>query len=270
MTRRLLLLLCLCPLLCAAASAYIVTIDAPHTLTAGEPLIVNGTSTLPPGYTHDIIIYGGSAELARTTIVVQQGGTFTARFDTTGFATGDYKVELVPPADPGFFGSSSVTSRLVAIVDRSREVTVTSPAAQSDVQNLTVAGTAPGKPSSSIAIGVTGPGNYTFGPEYVRTDANGSFAKSVPIQGAGSYQVTLSDPAGVIMRYTVTVTGEPRVNSSATVPPIPSTFTTPASGIATATPLSTTMAATTPTRSGLSPLAALGAGLLLLVFMQRR
>ena len=39
-----------CSLLIAAASAYIVTIDAPRTLTAGEPLVVNGTSTLPAGW----------------------------------------------------------------------------------------------------------------------------------------------------------------------------------------------------------------------------
>lgn len=266
MTRRLLLLLCLCPLLIAAASAYIVTIDAPRTLTAGEPLVVNGTSTLPPGYTHDLVLYGGAAERTRATIVVQQGGTFSARFDTTGFATGDYRIELAPPADPGFFGSSSVTSRLVTIVDRSTEVAVTSPAAQNDVQNLTVAGTAPGKKSGAIAIAVTGGGNYTFGPEYVRTDANGAFSKSVPIRGPGDYRVTLSDPAGVITRYTVTVSGESPANTSVTVPP------TGISTTATSSAAATTLVPVTsaPTRAGLSPFAALGAGLLLLLLARRR
>lgn len=266
MTRRLLLLLCLCPLLIAAASAYIVTIDAPRTLTAGEPLVVNGTSTLPPGYTHDLVLYGGAAERARATIVVQQDGTFSARMDTTGLITGDYRLELVPPADPGFFGSSSVTSRFVTIVDRSKEVAVTSPAAQSDVNNLTVAGTAPGKKSGSIAIAVTGAGNYTFGPEYVRTDANGAFSKSVPIGGPGEYRVTLSDPVGVIMRYTVTVSGESSVNTSATVPPTAvSTAATSAAAATTLVPVTTV-----PTQAGLSPFAALGAGLLLLLLARRR
>ncbi len=265
MTRRLLLLLCLCPLLIAAASAYIVTIDAPRTLTAGEPLVVNGTSTLPAGYTHDLVLYGGSAERARTTIVVQQGGTFSARMDTTGLITGDYRLELVPPADPGFFGSSSVTSRLVTIIDRSKEVAVTSPSAQSDVQNLTVAGTAPGKTSGSIAIAVTGPGNYTFGPEYVRTDANGAFSKSVPIPGPGDYRVTLSDPAGVIMRYTVTVSGESPADTSATAPP-----TGTATGMTTATATNLVPVTSAPTQAALSPVAGLGAGLLLLLLARRR
>ena len=261
MTRRLLLLLCLCPLLIAAASAYIVTIDAPRTLTAGEPLVVNGTSTLPAGYTHDLVLYGGWAERARATIVVQQDGTFSARMETAGLITGDYRLELVQPADPGFFGSSSVTSRLVTIVDRSKEVAVTSPSVQNDLQNLTVAGTAPGKASASIAIGVTGPGNFTFGPEYVRTDANGAFSKAVPIPGPGEYRVTLLDPAGVITRSTVTVTGESPANTSATVPPT-----------ATTTAAATTLVPVTsaPTQASLSPLAGIGAGLLLLLLARRR
>ncbi|MEN6341794.1 MAG: hypothetical protein ABFC89_04455 [Methanospirillum sp.] len=265
MTRRLLLLLCLCPLLIAAASAYIVTIDAPQTLTAGEPLIVNGTSTLPPGYTHDLVLYSGPAERARTTIVVQQGGTFSARFDTTGLPTGDYRVELVPPADPGFFGTASVTKRTVTIVDRSAEVTVTSPAAQNDTNNLTVAGTAPGKKSGSIAIAVTGPGNFTFGPEYVRTDANGAFSKSVPIRGAGQYQVALSDPAGLITRYTVTVSGQAQATTTVTVPQ--TAVSTAATSAVATTPVPVT---TAPTRAGLSPLIALGAGLVLLLLARRR
>lgn len=265
MTRRLLLLLCLCPLLIAAASAYIVTIDAPRTLTAGEPLVVNGTSTLPPGYTHDLVLYGGWAERARATIVVQQDGTFSARMETAGLITGDYRLELVPPADPGFFGSSSVTSRLVTIVDRSKEVAVTSLPAQNDLQNLTVAGTAPGKASASIAIGVTGPGNFTFGPEYVRTDANGAFSKAVPITGPGEYRVTLLDPAGIITRYTVTVAGESPANTSATLPPTETS--TESTTAAATTPVPVTSA---PTQAGLSPVVGLGAGLLLLLLARRR
>jgi hypothetical protein len=198
--------------------------------------------------------------------VVQQGGTFSARFDTTGLATGEYRVELVQPADPSFFGSDSVTSLPVTITDRSKEVVVTSPAAQSDVNNLTVAGTAPGKKSGSIAIAVTGPGNYTYGPEYVGTDANGAFSISVPISGPGTYQVTLSDPAGVITRYAVTVSGATQTTTTATVPPTAvSTAATSAGTATTVVPVTTA-----PTRAGLSPLAALGAGLLLLLLARRR
>ena len=265
MTRRLLLLLCLGSLLIAAASAYIVTIDAPRTLTAGEPLVVNGTSTLPAGYTHDLVLYGGWAERARATIVVQEDGTFSARMETAGLITGDSRLELVKPADPGFFGTSSVTSRFVTIVDRSKEVAVTSPSTQGDLQNLTVAGTAPGKPSASIAIAVTGPGNFTFGPEYVRTDAKGAFSKAVSISGPGEYRVSLLDPAGVITRYTVTVSGASPSDTSATVPPVETS-----TGEMTAAETSPVPVTSAPTQAALSPLAGLGAGLVLLLLARRR
>ncbi len=264
MTGRLLLLLCLCSLLCGAASAYIVTIDAPRTLPVGEPLVVTGTSTLPAGYTHDLVLYSGPTELARTTVVVQASGNFSAMIDTAGLPAGDYKLELAEPADPSFFGSDSVTSLPVTIVDRSSEVTVTSPTTQSDARNLTVAGTAPGKAKGSIAIAVTGPGNFTYGPEYVTTDASGAFSKTVPIRGPGEYRVTLSDPNGVITRYTVTVSGAAPASTTVTVPP------TGASTTATSVVPTTVVPVTSaPTRSGVPPLAALSA-LSVLLLLRRR
>ncbi len=261
MTRRLLLLLCLSSLLIAAATAYVVTIDTPRTLAAGEPLVVNGTSTLPAGFTTDVILYRGSGELARKTIVVQEDRTFSATFETSGLGSGDYRVEIERQRDPSIYGSSSTTTRLVTLVDRSGEVTVTSPAAQSDASNLTVTGTAPGKKSSSIAIAVTGPGNFTFGPEYVRTDASGSFSLIVPIAGPGEYRVALSDPNGLIERYTVTVgagTTEPTIEPTVTVPPT--------IGTTVATTAVPTTAVPTATRAGLSLLPLAGLGLALLAF----
>jgi len=261
MTRRLLLLLCLSSLLIAAATAYVVTIDTSRTLVAGEPLVVNGTSSLPAGFTTEVILYRGTGELARKTIVVQEDRTFSASFETTGLSSGDYKVELERQRDPSLYGSASVTTRPVTIVDRSGEVTVTSPAAQSDASNLTVSGTAPGKRSGSIAIAATGPGNFTYGPEYVRTDASGSFSLVIPHAGPGEYRVAISDPNGLITRYTVTVaavTAEPTLEPTVTVPP---TF-----GTTVQTTAVPTTALPTATRSGLSLLPLVGLGLTLLAF----
>lgn len=256
MIRRLLLLLCLASLLTAGATAYIVTIDVPRTLSAGDPIVVNGTSTLPVGFTTNVILYQGMEERARTIIVVQPDRTFSATFETADMGAGDYKVELERQRDPSVYGSASVTARPVTLVDRSGEVTVTSPSAQSDVANLTVAGTAPGKKSASIGISVQGPGNFTHEPEYVLTDASGSFSGIVAIPGPGEYRVTILDQNGVITRFPVSVASAPET-----------TVATPTVTPSVATSLSTTTAPTTAaptaTQSGLSVLPLVGLGLAL-------
>lgn len=259
MIRRLILLLILASLITAGASAYIVTIDVPRTLPASDPLVVNGTSTLPIGFTTDIILYQGMEERARSTVVVQPDRTFSATFETTGLGKGDYKVELQRQRDPSIYGSASVTALPVTLVDRSGEVTVTSPSTQSDVANLTVSGTAPGKKSTSIGISVLGPGNFSHEPEYVLTDASGSFSGVVTIPGPGEYRVTVLDQNGVITRFPVTVASAPETTVATTA--VTST-------VETTSPISTapTTAAPTATQSGLSVLPLAGLGLALLAF----
>lgn len=155
--RRLLPLLFLLSMLITPAAAYLVVIDAPRTLASGEPLIVNGTSTLPPGYTNDLILCSGSVELARTRIVIQHGGTFSARINTTGLAPNDYRVRVVPPRDPSFFGSSSVMDQLVTIVKRSEEVGATTsvptktPTTTPTKASTTIPTTTPTIPPGSVA-----------------------------------------------------------------------------------------------------------------------
>ncbi|NLX49812.1 MAG: hypothetical protein GXY82_08095 [Methanospirillum sp.] len=261
MIRRLLLILCIGALLVSTAGAYVVTIDAPGTLVVGEPLVVNGSSTLPPGYTHPLVLYLGPAERGRTAIVVQPDGTFSETFETAGLPGGDYRVELERPRDPSFFGSSSTTWRSVTLADRSGEVVVTSPPVQIDSGSLVVSGTATGRAGGSIGIGVTGPGNFTYGPEFVAIGADGQYSATVQVPGPGEYRVALSDAAGLIGRYTVAVREEPTAAASPTVTPTAAASMTTNASETTPVPVSPA-----PTRASLSPLlAALGAGLLLLV-----
>lgn len=259
MIRRLLLLLCLASLLTAGAAAYIVTIDVPRTIPAGDPIIVNGTSNLPVGFTTDLILYQGMAERARTTVVVQPDRTFGATFETAGLPQGEYKVELERQRDPTLYGSASVTARPVTLVDRSGEVTITSPSAQIDVANLTVSGIAPGKKSGSIGIAVSGPGNFTHAPEYVRTDGSGAFSLVVAIPGPGDYRVTVLDQNGVITRFPVTVATAPETT-------VPTTAATPSVEVTLPPTTATTTMAPTPTQSGPSILPLAGLGLALLTF----
>lgn len=259
MIRRLLLLLCLASLLTAGATAYIVTIDVPRTLSVGDPIVVNGTSTLPVGFTTEVILYQGMEERARTPVVVQPDRTFSVVFQTTGLGRGDYKVELERQRDPSVYGTASVTARPVTLVDRSGEVTITSPSTQTDTANLSVSGTAPGKKSASIGISVTGPGNFTHEPEYVRTDASGSFTRLLAIPGPGEYRVTVLDQNGVITRFPVTVASAPET-TVATIEATPSNETSsPTSAVS-------TTAAPTATRSGLSAFPLIGLCLALIAF----
>ena len=85
--------------LVGAAQAAYVEMTAPDTITVGQTLQVSGSSlgTLAPGFSTDLIFYkvtSAKTEIARTRIVVQQGGVFSASLPTTGLAAGNYQLEL--------------------------------------------------------------------------------------------------------------------------------------------------------------------------------
>jgi hypothetical protein len=206
--------------LSGTASAYLVNIEAPDTLSVGKPLIVTGTTTFGIGTPIDVVLYyqlTTTTEIQRKIVYVQSDYTFRTVFDTTGLKPGTYKVE-VPTNGMG----NSVNMRVVNLVDRSDEIHLTSPAYQNFDQKIIIAGSIKGDENSGVQIEVIGPDNLViFGPSYVSTDYMGNFATDIPVTGPGDYEISFTDARGYVGYRVITVT-EPQPLVST---PIPTTAT---------------------------------------------
>ena len=205
--------------LSGSASAYLVNIEAPETLSVGKPLIVTGTTTFGIGTPIDVVLYyqlTTTTEIQRRIVYVQSDYTFRTVFDTTGLKTGMYKVE-VPASGMG----NSVNMRVVNLVDRSDEIRLTSPTTQNFDQKIIIAGSIKGDQNSGVQIEVIGPDNQVIsGPSYVSTDYLGNFATDIPITEQGDYEVSFTDARGYVGYRIITVTGlQPLVST-----PIPTTI----------------------------------------------
>jgi len=196
-------------LLVSAASAAYVEINAPKTVYAGDPLKVTGTTivggltkpSLNPGFSTDVVLYSvkhSKSEVVRKTIVVQEDGSFSATFDTRGLAAGDYTVEIIDPEPPNTFGGSSKTLQFLKLVDRSGDLRITSPLTQELDGSLDISGAITDIGGAGVRIQVEYGGTTVYGPEYIKTDADGRFSVTVPISDAGAYNVTFSDTRSYI------------------------------------------------------------------------
>jgi hypothetical protein len=201
------------------ASAYLVNIEAPDTLSVGKPLIVTGTTTFGIGTPIDVVLYyqlTTTTEIKRKIVYVQSDYTFRTVFDTTGLKTGMYKVE-VPTNGMG----NSVNMRVVNLVDRSDEIRLTSATTQNFNEKIIIAGSIKGDENSGVQIEVIGPDNSViFGPSYVTTDYLGNFAADIPVQEPGEFEVSFTDAKGYVGKRIVTVTGLQPLAST----PVPTTL----------------------------------------------
>ena len=194
------------------ASAYSISITAPTSLCSGEPLLVNGTSNLPPGTSVDIVFareLASSKELDREKVTLQgEGIPFNISFITTGYPGGQYKVEVIPIAEFSFLGDS-VTLRPLRIVERSGEISLSSPLKQYPGSALQVDGYLTDNHKNGCRIEVRGPDNDTlvFGPADLATDTNGYFSQKIAVPGPGLYRAGLSDDHGYIGTIDFTVLG---------------------------------------------------------------
>lgn len=188
------------------ASAYLVNIDAPDSLSVGKPLIVTGTTTFGIGTPIDVVLYyqlTTTTEIKRKIVYVQSDYSFRAVFDTTGLKTGMYKVE-VPTNGMG----DSVSMRVVNLIDRSDDIQLTSATTQNFNGKISIAGAIKGDENSGVQVEAIGPDNLIiFGPIYVNTNYLGSFATEIPVTEPGDYEVSFTDARGYVGKRIITVTG---------------------------------------------------------------
>ena len=242
MVKRIIVALLLLAVLTGAVQAYVVTIDAPAEIQAGAPLEVTGTTTFPAGTQFDIILYRTqftTPELVdRRMIVVDESKVFDASFPTTNLPAGQYKVEIQFLQDPGSsLGSSSVTLKLVNLIDRSGEIILTVPKEQNLDEALVIEGYIPEIGVTTITITIDGPKGFSLPEQNIRTTTtlgskDGHFSKKVDVTEPGNYYVNFYDPKGFIaqIRYSVTVSSENPLSTPQT-PGTPVTNLPPSPGL---------------------------------------
>jgi hypothetical protein len=260
MKRILLIALCFASIV-GTATAYGLYLDCPASIQVGLPLKCSIDSNLPAGNTFDLVMYHSqytATELSRQSVTIQEDKNTQYRlFETQGLPGGTYKIEVqqLQRGEEGL-SSDSVTFKLVRVIDRSGEITITSPETQTLEEALRIEGTIDKLSNEGVQIEVRGPEGRIFGPQYIGTKTDvkndaGIFTYRVPVTSPGTYEVSFSDPKGYIGIKKLTVAEPPTPEPTTVATTVPVTTTRPPTSIP--TPLPTT------TQSPLSPVLVLGA-----------
>lgn len=259
MKRILLIALCIASIV-GTASAYGLYLDCPASIQVGLPLKCSIDSNLPAGNTFDLIMYYSqytATEIRRQTVTIQEDHNTQYRlFETEGLPGGTYKIEVqnLKRGEEGL-SSDSVTYKIVKVIDRTNEITITAPVTQTLEEALRIEGSIDKLGNEGVQIEVRGPEGRIFGPQYIGTKEDiknnaGVFTYRVAVSNPGTYEVSFSDPKGYIGIKKLTV-AEPPTPEPTTVPTTVPTTTRPPTTVP--TPLPTT------TQSPLSPILVMGA-----------
>lgn len=219
-TRILLLAAGLLVLLCCAGTvaAYSFTFVTPDPQTAslkmgvGTKIVVDcKTDGIPAGATMRIVLaVSGGSVVKSESIVIQSDGRFGTTFDTWGLKGGMYTVTVQEPKDYPF--GSNRNWFAVQLVDRTTELTSTSPRVQYSSDKVQVSGKASTTGGKGVELtmyeGSSTDGRVVYGPTWVGTDTNGQFTESLAATGTGMYQVVVKDKDGYIGVLTYTLMSE--------------------------------------------------------------
>jgi hypothetical protein len=244
-------------LLCIAgtASAYQFYLNCPESIQVGLPLKCSIDSNLPAGTTFDLAFYQSgytATPISRQSVTIQDNhATQYKLFDTKGLPGGQYKLEAqFRGDDESSLSSDSKTLQLPMLIDRSGEITITSPMTQNMDEALRIEGYIAKIGNDGVEIAVKGPNGAIFGPQWIGTKLNvqsgaGVFTQHVAVTVPGEYDVTFKDAKGYIGVVTFTVSA-PVTTTPTTLP-----VTTPA--ITTRPPTTVPTPLPTPTKSPISP-----------------
>ncbi|MFH0968361.1 MAG: hypothetical protein V1862_11830 [Methanobacteriota archaeon] len=208
--------------LVAVSGAYIITIDAPDSVTIGSPLVITGSTSFPVDTYFDLVLFYSkytAGEVKRQKVIIDKSKEFRTDFETRNLEKGQYKVEVHAITSDGkefvesSLGSASVTRRIVQLVDRSNELIIESEPLQNLTTALIVSGRVKGLSNGVVTLRAFGPDNFTFGPLQLITkpgfaDTDGHFSTLIPISIAGEYQVSISDKDGFISESSFNVSDD--------------------------------------------------------------
>jgi hypothetical protein len=243
-------------LLCFAgtASAYQFYLSCPESVQVGLPLKCSIESNLPAGTTFDLAFYQSgytATPISKQSVTIQDShATQYKLFDTKGLPGGQYKLEaLFRGDDESSLSSDSITLQLPMVIDRSGEITITSPMTQNIGEALRIEGYIAKIGSDGVEIAVRGPDGVIFGPQWIGTKINmqsgaGEFTQFVAVTVPGEYDVTFKDSKGYIGVITFKVSAP--VTTTPTTLPVTTRVTTTRPPTTVPTPLPT------PTKSPLS------------------
>ncbi len=243
-------------LLCFAgtASAYQFYLSCPESVQVGLPLKCSIESNLPAGTTFDLAFYQSgytATPISKQSVTIQDShATQYKLFDTKGLPGGQYKMEAqFRGNDESSLSSDSKTWALPVLIDRSGEITITSPMTQNMDEALRIEGYIAKIGDDGVEIAVRGPDGVIFGPQWIGTKINvqsgaGVFTQHVAVTKPGDYDVTFSDSKGYIGVKTFTV--------SAPITTVPTTLPVTTPVITTRPPTTVPTPLPTATKSPLS------------------
>jgi hypothetical protein len=279
MKRIILIALCL---MCSigTASAYQLYLSCPESVQVGIPLKCTVDTNLPAGTTFEVAFYQSgytATPISRSSLTVQDHAlnmaapTMYQLFDTKGLPGGQYKVEVqFTGTQGGSLSDDSVTWQLPKVLDRSGDITMTSPMSQTLEEALRIEGSILKLGNAGVEIEVRGPDGRIFGPQYIGSKNDlrsgaGVFTQKVTVTKPGEYDVYFSDSQGYIGIKTFTVSA-PVTASPTTVPTTAVITTLPLTTVPTTIP--------TTTQSPLSPIPVAAAlavvGLLMATMAKKR
>ena len=252
MKRIILVAICLLCIV-GSASANQLYLRCPESVLIGLPLNCSVDSNFPVGTPFEIVFYQSSAytstPLSRRNITIQENhATIYQSFDTKGLSGGQYKVEaLLSRTDDEKLSTDSMTWQLPKLIDRSGDITITSPLSQTFNEALRIEGAITKAGDKGVEVEVRGLDGVVFGPQWIDTklriqDGAGEFTQHVNITHPGDYDVTFIDAKGYlgVKTFKVVLAATPVQTTvpTTTVPPRPPTTAPVSSPTTTQSPLS--------------------------------